>query len=104
MLDIVRLSYYVFRMIRSFADKDAKRLFGRERVPRFQGFDRIALRKLTLLNAAVSLTDLKGAGLGLEALKHNREGQHAIRINDQWRICFVWDRGHAHEVEIVDYH
>jgi toxin HigB-1 len=91
-------------MIRSFASRDAKRIFGRERVPRFVGFERVALRKLMLLNAATSLADLKGTGLGLEALKHGREGQHAIRINDQWRICFVWDKGHAHEVEIVDYH
>lgn len=66
---------------------------------------RIALRKLTQLSAADSLDDLRvPPGNRLEALKGNRAGQHSIRINDQWRICFVWKDGHAHAVEIVDYH
>jgi proteic killer suppression protein len=91
-------------MIRSFADKDAGRLFGRQSVRRFQAFERVAQRKLALLDAATSLEDLKGRGLGLEALKRERRGQHAIRINDQWRVCFVWDDGNAFDVEITDYH
>ena len=91
-------------MIRSFADKDAERLFGRQSVRRFQSFERVALRKLVLLDAATTLADLKGPGLGLEMLKRDRKGQHAIRINDQWRVCFSWKGGHAIDVEIVDYH
>jgi proteic killer suppression protein len=66
---------------------------------------RIALRKLTQLSAAEILNDLRvPPGNRLEALKGNRTGQHSIRINDQWRICFVWKNGHAQHVEIVDYH
>jgi proteic killer suppression protein len=91
-------------MIRSFADKDTERLYGRESVRRFQSFERVALRKLFTLNAATTLADLKGPGFSLEALKRDRQGQHAIRINDQWRVCFVWRDGDAHRVEITDYH
>jgi proteic killer suppression protein len=91
-------------VIRSFADKDTERLFRQERVRRFQSFERVALRKLGLLHATATLSDLKGPGLGLEALKHDRRGQHAIRINAQWRICFVWSDGDAENVEITDYH
>jgi len=64
-----------------------------------------ALTKLRILNAAVRLDNLqKPPGNRLEALNGDRKGQHSIRINRQWRICFRWDGGHAHEVEIVDYH
>jgi proteic killer suppression protein len=66
---------------------------------------RIALRELTQLSAAENLNDLRvPPGNRLEALKGNLAGRHSIRINDQWRICFVWKDGHAHEVEIIDYH
>jgi proteic killer suppression protein len=65
----------------------------------------IALRKLRLINNAKQLGDfLVPPSNRLEALRGGRQGQHSIRINDQWRICFVWREGHAHEVEIVDYH
>ena len=91
-------------MIRSFADKDTKRLFNDERVRRFAAFERQARRKLLLLDAAAGLDDLRvPPGNRLEALSGDRKGQHSIRINDQWRICFRWSDG-AHEVEIVDYH
>lgn len=73
-------------------------------VRRFQSFERVALRKLLLVHRAKSLHDLKGPGLGLEALKNDRRGQHAIRINDQYRVCFVWKGGDAYDVEITDYH
>jgi proteic killer suppression protein len=64
-----------------------------------------ALRKLRLINNAKRLDDLRvPSGNRLEALRGERHGQHSIRINDQWRICFVWREGHAHQVEIVDYH
>ena len=91
-------------MIRGFADKDTERLFNDQVVRTFSSIERIARRKLMLLNAAARLDDLLiPPGNRLEALKGNRRGQYSIRINDQWRICFRWDDG-AHDVEIVDYH
>jgi proteic killer suppression protein len=91
-------------VIRSFADKDTERLFNRERVHKFQAFERVALRKLRLLNRVKSLHEFKGSGSQLEALSRERAGQHAIRINEQYRICFVWTDGDAHNVTIIDYH
>jgi proteic killer suppression protein len=92
-------------VIRSFRCSDAERLFRRESVRRFKAIGRQALRKLDLLDAAPDLRTLSTLpGNRLEKLKGDREGQHSIRINDQWRICFVWREGHAYEVEIVDYH
>lgn len=91
-------------MIRSFADRDTERLFNDEFVRAFASFERAAHRKLMILDAATRLDDLLAPpGNRLEALKGDRRGQHSIRINDQWRICFRWDNG-AHQVEIVDYH
>jgi proteic killer suppression protein len=92
-------------VIQNFADKDTERLYRRNRVPKFAEFERVAQRRLAQLNAATSLHDLKGPGLSLEKLRDDREGQHAIRINQKSRVCFVWVDGHAHDVEIVvDYH
>jgi proteic killer suppression protein len=93
-------------MIRSFADKITERLFLREPVKRLDvRLQRVALRKLTLLDAAVSLDDLKvPPGNRLEKLYGDREGQFSIRINDQRRLCFRWHEGDAYEVEITDYH
>ncbi len=92
-------------MIRSFADKATERLANRERVRAFAGFERVALRKLEMIRAAGVLEDLRvPPGNRLEALKGDRAGQHSIRINDQWRVCFRWSDGEAHEVEICDYH
>ena len=80
-------------------------MFADEEVPRFRAFERIARRKLLLLHRAKVLDDLRvPPGNRLEALRGNRKGQHSIRINDQWRICFLWAQGDAHDVEIVDYH
>ncbi len=80
-------------------------MFADEEVPRFRAFERNARRKLLLLHRAKSLDDLRvPPGNRLEALRGNRKGQHSIRINDQWRICFLWAQGDAHDVEIVDYH
>jgi toxin HigB-1 len=84
---------------------DTQRLFHRESVKKFRGFERVALRKLILLDAVQQLRDLAVLpGNRLEALKGDRKGQHSVRINDQWRICFVWREGDAFSVEIVDYH
>ena len=92
-------------MIRSFRCPDTERLFGREAVRRFKAIERQALRKLDMLDAAPDLGTLAALqGNRLEALKGNRKGQHSIRVNDQWRICFVWREGHAYQVEIVGYH
>ncbi len=93
-------------MIRSFKDKDTEKLYERcssRRLP--QGIQRVALRKLWLLDAAVDIAELRvPPGNQLEALSGDRHGQHSIRVNQQWRICFRWHQGHAFDVEIVDYH
>jgi len=93
-------------MIVSFADRDAERLFQRQRVKRLDPrLHRKALIKLWLLDAVQELDELRvPPGNRLEALKGARIGQHSIRINDQWRICFVWTPAGPSEVEIVDYH
>ncbi len=93
-------------MIRGFRDKEAEQLFGREPGSKFaRPLQRAALRKLLLLDAAESLADLRvPPGNRLEKLVGDREGQHSIRVNDQWRVCFRWEDGNAYDVEIVDYH
>jgi toxin HigB-1 len=92
-------------VIRSFRDHDTRRLWERSRVPRFQIFEGIARRKLVMLNNAKNLADLRSPpGNRLEALKGSRGGQHSIRINQKYRVCFVWRDGDAHDVEITDYH
>ena len=74
-------------------------------VPRYRAFERVARRKLLILHRAVTLQDLRvPPGNRLEELKGDRKGQHSIRVNDQWRICFVWRDGDAFDVEIADYH
>ena len=93
-------------MIRSFRDRDAERLFRREPIKRLpKSLLRVALRKLMLLDAADRLEDLRvPPGNRLEKLTKDRLGQHSIRINDQWRICFRWQSNGVEDVEIVDYH
>ena len=92
-------------MIRSFRGRDTESLFRDQTVPRFRGIERVARRKLLYLSAVRRLVDLRvPPGNHLEALKADRVGQYSIRINDQWRICFAWREGEAHDVEIVDYH
>ena len=92
-------------MIQSFADRDTERLFHDQSVRRFTAIERQARRKLLLIDAAVRLDDLRmPPGNRLEALAGDRKGQYSIRINQQWRICFRWHDGDAHDVEIVDYH
>ena len=92
-------------MILDFICKDTERLFSGRRIARFVNIEAVAMRKLQQLNAAATLDFLKiPPGNNLEALTRGRRGQHSIRINGQWRICFVWTDGHASQVEIVDYH
>lgn len=93
-------------MIRGFRDGDAERLFARRPLRRWSPeLQRVALRKLRMLDAAARLEDLRAPpGNRLERLRGDRAGQFSIRINDQWRICFHWLEGDAYDVEIVDYH
>jgi proteic killer suppression protein len=93
-------------MIKSFRDKNTEKVFLREKSRRYStGVQRMALRKMLILDAAESLDELRvPPGNRLEKLSGNRRGQQSIRVNDQWRICFRWSRGHAYEVEMADYH
>lgn len=91
--------------IRSFADRDTETLWTEGKSLLWSDIKKVALRKLDMIEAAVELRDLMvPPGNRLEALKHKRRGQHSIRINDQWRICFVWTQAGAEQVEITDYH
>jgi toxin HigB-1 len=92
-------------MIASFAGKDTADLFAGKRVKRFANIAAIAERKLQQLDSAVKLEALRAPpGNRLEKLSGDRAGQHSVRINDQWRLCFVWKEDGVHDVEIVDYH
>jgi proteic killer suppression protein len=92
-------------VIRSFRCSETEALFNGKRVRRFANIDRVATRKLQMLDDAVQLSDLVAPpGNRLEALKGGRRGQHSIRVNDQWRVCFVWGSAGPEQVEIVDYH
>jgi proteic killer suppression protein len=93
-------------MIKSFADKETEKIFNRQTSRKLPpDIQQSARRKLDILAAIERLEDLLiPSGNRLERLSGNRAAQHSIRINQQWRICFVWDNGHAHNVEIVDYH
>ena len=99
-------SYYHRCVIRSYRDRDSQAVAGRRRVSKFpEDIQRRDQRKLMVLNNATGLHDLRvPPGNRLEPLSGDRNGQYSIRINDQWRICFVWDKGDAFQVEIVDYH
>jgi toxin HigB-1 len=93
-------------MIKSFRDKEAEKIFDREfsrKLP--QSIQRVAMRKMLMIEAATDLNDLKVPPANrLEKLRGRRAGQYSIRVNDQWRVCFNWQKGHIHNVEITDYH
>jgi proteic killer suppression protein len=92
-------------VIRTFASKETERLFGRGRVRRFANIERVALRRLVAIDNAIELTDLRIPPSNcLEALQGNRRGQHSIRINDQYRICFTWKEDGPYEVEITKHY
>jgi toxin HigB-1 len=93
-------------MIRTFADGESERIFNRRRSAKFSPeVQRAAQRKLLILDAAETPEDLRSPlGNRLERLSGRRRGQYSIRVNDQWRICFRWRDGDAHDVEITDYH
>ncbi len=93
-------------MINSFKNKETKKIYERDislKLPR--NIQQIALRKLRMINYAQNIYDLRIPPANkLEKLSGNREGQYSIRINNQWRICFIWKDGNAYDVEIIDYH
>jgi len=92
-------------MIKTFKCKNTEKLFDDDDVKKFRGISKAARLKLEVLNASVSLNSLRvPPGNRLEQLKGDRKGQHSIRINNQWRVCFVWKNENAFDVEIVDYH
>ncbi len=91
-------------MIRSCGQKDGQLLLDRKFSRKVQSLEKAARIRLKLLDAATSLRDLELPGLRLEAFQDDRKGQHSIRSNDQFRICFEWRGGDAHNVEFVDYH
>jgi len=93
-------------VIKTFNCKETEKIFNRNFSKKFpQDIQRVALRKLRMINRAEILNDLKVPPANrLEALRGNKKGQYSIRINDQWRICFKWKDGEVHDVEIVDYH
>ena len=92
-------------MIKSFTCPDTQDLFAGKTVPRFVNIRSVAERKLQMIHRATCINDLRiPPNNRLEALKGDRKGQYSIRINDQWRICFTFDNGHAFDVSIVDYH
>ena len=104
-VDVIRLTKYTVHMIRSFKCKHTKLLYEGNSPRPFRAIKQAAERKLQMLDSAVTLDFLRSPpGNRLEPLKRDRTGQHSIRINDQWRICFNWKEDGPHEVEIVDYH
>jgi proteic killer suppression protein len=93
-------------VIKSFRDQETEKVFTREGSRKLPGdIQQVALRKLRMLNNATNLNDLRVPPANrLEKLSRDRAGQHSVRINEQWRICFVWREGNAYDVEITDYH
>ena len=91
-------------MIRTIKDKETQRLWNREFSKKFRSIERTARVRPGFLHAARSLEDLQLPGMRLEVLKGDRQGQYSIRINDRYRICFIWHAGDAYDVEVVDYH
>ena len=103
--DVKRIIGYHWDMIKNFRDKDTQSLYVGTAVKKWRAIRRQAERRLQILDMATCLDDLKHLPSNhLELLKGNRKGQYSIRINNQWRICFVWQKGEPYQVEIVDYH
>ena len=106
MVDANSTTRYYWQVIRGFRDRDTQAVASRQRVTKFpEDIQHRAQRKLMVLNNAADLNDLRvPPGNRWEMLSGDRSGQHSIRVNEQWRICFVWEQGHGYDVEIVDYH
>jgi proteic killer suppression protein len=96
---------YTAKMIRSFGDEETERVFQHRHSRKFAAIERVAFRKLRQIHSVSTVEELyEPPGNRLERLKHDREGQWSLRINDQYRVCFEWRDGDAYKVEIVDYH
>ncbi len=91
-------------MIRSFRDAETEKIFNGIGSRKFQAIEKTAIRKLFQVHAAKTFQDLRSPGNSLEALKDDRAGQYSIRINERYRVCFVWSDGDAYDVEVADYH
>lgn len=104
LLDIYCISIYNKLVIRSFRCAETERIFQGQHSRKLQSIEKTGLRKLIQLNQARGLQDLRSPGNALEALSKERAGQYAIRINERYRLCFVWNDNEASEVEIEDYH
>lgn len=91
-------------LIRSFRDAETEKVFLQRHSRKFGNIEKVAIRKLFHLNRARQLQDLALPGNRLEALQRDRKGQHSIRVNDQYRVCFSWNDGDAYDVELTDYH
>ena len=92
-------------MIKGFKDKDVVELYNVGQNRKYKAIERVALRKLDMIASAVALKDLKASpGSHFEPLQGDREGQHSIRINDKYRICFIWSDAGSYDIEVVDYH
>lgn len=92
-------------MIKNFLCRETEKLFYRQQSNRFKNIERTGVRKLWMIDAAMNINDLRIPPANhLEKLSGKRKGQHSIRINEQWRICFKWKKGDAYDVEITDYH
>src|SRR5277367_4011273 len=96
--------YTINPVIRSFRCSETEKIFNGLRSRKFQAVEKTAYRRLAQLHSAASVQDLRSSGNSLEALTGDRAGQYSIRVNDQYRLCFTWEDGHAANVEIVDYH
>jgi toxin HigB-1 len=96
--------YTINTVIRSFRCKETEKVFSGTRSRRLQAIEKAGYRRLAQLHGATTLDDLRAPGNSLEALTGDREGQHSIRVNGQYRLCFVWNNGDASDAEIVDYH
>ena len=104
-MTILTLRDSILPVIESFKCRDTEALFNGKRIARFVNIERVALRKLAQLHIAGRIEDLRVPPQNrLEALKGDRKGQWSIRVNDQWRVCFRFEKGAAFDVEIVDYH
>jgi proteic killer suppression protein len=93
-------------MIKSFRDKDSEKIFNRQLSGKLsQNIQLVARKKLVILDATMAINDLRiPPGNRFGALKGERKGQHSIRINEQWRVCFIWNDGNVYDVEITEYH
>lgn len=103
-LTLIAYRYTIKPVIRSFRDGETEKIFNGTRSRKSQAIQAVAIRKLFQIHSAKSLHDLRSPGNSLEALTADRAGQHSVRINERYRVCFTWENGDAYHVEVTDYH